>query len=1412
VSEPLDFGEPLPPRKAEPLGFGESLPGAEPLDFGEPLPPLGPSLLDRLGEAVPLIPALRDAYAAKEAALAPAVPAYVAVKRAEALRLADEAELRRKDEGLLGGNLEKGGLYDRAVEATSREFGQFLGAGGEPSTADKLMPETPAEKYKRTQAMLRSGSMPAQLEEQLKEAHDKDALRLRWRIDADRAYRAGAINNEERDAARAGVAPPIVLAKIEQHKGPSTIGEWAEDFNPVRSAIHALGAGGRAIEKVATGGRGYAQASRDAMEKLRNDPGSMTHDDAIFAGLPLVGRFLFGQDGEDAGVVANDLVFSTVLDPINIVGGPALTAGGRVARGIHRMKLGQAANLGIDMTEDMARYEATAAKLGTSPDLAVTMADQVVARQRTAATLAGVPIERLVPVVGPAASKALHQGLGWTGDMAKRALGPERAKRLAYDYRFTSLLTPAEQNRLLMDYLKSKQTRHMAAQIKTRFEADGKGLKAARSRFDRATGNAEVAQRRAMLDIFEDGPANELRARVYDGISTKAISRDEGAFLLRAQRRADQMLKAEERAGVQGIAAGVKGVIQRLDESEITYLHHAQTQEWRDAAAKVYKDKTPSEINDILMPSLKGLMTPGHGRERAWNMPVREANFKARGLLEDEARRRGVEIDLSEIRLFHDDVNLIMAARHIKSIKAIHAAELVKGYAEVFSVPAATLGKKFGSLSVLELREAAKVKLEFAQAYRDVWAAVAKDPARFAGGVADEATAARMLAKTKRLSDKALREAKTAEDFAAIRAELDAIAGGPGMYFPEEEFAARRRHARALAKGEAAAVEGIEAAGRAAEVYAEVAPLAGTAPGATRALREARVGFRGKTAPDVLPGSLDRLRGATDDLATLHGLKSDWKVFDDDALPWLKGRALPPEIAEIVDKARVAEATKPGWVAAAWDFHQQWWKAWSLGPRPSFHTRNYASGKLATWYEDALHPVSEYLSKLFMSPVDSSRATFTLGGKRVGLHAEHEAFEQLGGRGVRYTESIQQMADGLEAKLAGDERWQALAAGKVGKTPLERAGRTIQAYVPLTTMTTSKSLALRAGAFTGNLVEHDLRFSHYLGRRLKGDSQIDAILSVKRAHFDYGEVTATERKGLGRVFTFYNYLRNNAEFQLGNLLTKPGKIARKEHAIDVLSGKGDQSEYGGIPEELFPEYMRKAGLAKVGKVINGRVHAYTRSGFDTTWDLNRFGDVDDGIMGSMATPIQLALGLATGRDTYSERSLRGLETNAPGGYGSSREFFGNRVHPITAFTGEKLLPAGPLEAHRLGVFGGKAAQPLYGIKGEPVSWRIPLPFHERADEPDRPQPPVGERIARYLIGMRPYEVELWKEGRRRYYADHAESKESQRKAARETSTQDQQRLLLQALEYRARSEKTVADYAKAGIKLEAPSDPLPGYQ
>ena len=128
------------------------------------------------------------------------------------------------------------------------------------------------------------------------------------------------------------------------------------------------------------------------------------------------------------------------------------------------------------------------------------------------------------------------------------------------------------------------------------------------------------------------------------------------------------------------------------------------------------------------------------------------------------------------------------------------------------------------------------------------------------------------------------------------------------------------------------------------------------------------------------------------------------------------------------------------------------------------------------------------------------------------------------------------------------------------------------------------------------------RMVHYLYRREHQKMSIaDSAFEVKKAHFDYEDLTDFERKKLKVFIPFYTWTRKNIPYQIQALVSRPGKYSTfPKFAIEANKAAG------GEEGEIVPEYMANNFSFKVpvGK------HTYFTPQLGMA-DLARFGESRD---------------------------------------------------------------------------------------------------------------------------------------------------------------------------------------------------------
>lgn len=223
-----------------------------------------------------------------------------------------------------------------------------------------------------------------------------------------------------------------------------------------------------------------------------------------------------------------------------------------------------------------------------------------------------------------------------------------------------------------------------------------------------------------------------------------------------------------------------------------------------------------------------------------------------------------------------------------------------------------------------------------------------------------------------------------------------------------------------------------------------------------------------------------------------------------------------------------------------------------------------------------------------------------------------------------------------------------------------------------------ENVVLRSGTYIGRRIEDNSRLTLFIDQMRKhGDPDI-AAQEVKKALFDYSELTPTER-AIKKVVPFYTYMRKNTPLQLQTLLTNPGKISNLGHFQDNMQ-KG-APEIDGKP---LPQYALQGGSMPL---IGG----------------------DTPIVGSMATPFQAAMAqLQPLLELASQAPGTPKDLRSEGGSGKAiRELLGNvgggpvdlAKFSVEQATGKSLLTGSDLPEGTGGKRLAKTLAPLYG-KGD----------------------------------------------------------------------------------------------------------------
>lgn len=133
-----------------------------------------------------------------------------------------------------------------------------------------------------------------------------------------------------------------------------------------------------------------------------------------------------------------------------------------------------------------------------------------------------------------------------------------------------------------------------------------------------------------------------------------------------------------------------------------------------------------------------------------------------------------------------------------------------------------------------------------------------------------------------------------------------------------------------------------------------------------------------------------------------------------------------------------------------------------------------------------------------------------------------------------------------------------------------RSERSPQDFNPLS----RENVAFRAAENVGITVEDHARLAHFIDRLQKGDTPLDAALSVKKYLYDYTNLTTFEKNVMRRFIPFYAFTRFNLPLQLKELVKQPKYAAvmgKFQNFMDELSTQVTGEDIGN---EDLPKYLR----------------------------------------------------------------------------------------------------------------------------------------------------------------------------------------------------------------------------------------------
>jgi hypothetical protein len=275
------------------------------------------------------------------------------------------------------------------------------------------------------------------------------------------------------------------------------------------------------------------------------------------------------------------------------------------------------------------------------------------------------------------------------------------------------------------------------------------------------------------------------------------------------------------------------------------------------------------------------------------------------------------------------------------------------------------------------------------------------------------------------------------------------------------------------------------------------------------------------------------------------------------------------------------------------------WKALTLFIFPSYHTRN-AVGNVFNNFLAGLRDPTYYAraAKFQNTPLDSATEVFNVAGRKLNTA---DFAEELANFGItnQFAALIDLPGSGVKDLF-------------VGQVPFLGAG-------------------LDKGLKAGNLIENNARIAHFMWRLDKGDTALDAAISVKRHLFDYADLTVWEKTYMRRAAPFYAWTRFNLPLQIRGLVEHPNVYASIGDIIDAT-----EADAGGASDKdrLLAKWMTDNTQVQVGTDQEGNPEYLLLGGWIPAADLNDLWHPLKKLKNDISPILKLPAELALNKDAF----------------------------------------------------------------------------------------------------------------------------------------------------------------------------------
>ena len=449
------------------------------------------------------------------------------------------------------------------------------------------------------------------------------------------------------------------------------------------------------------------------------------------------------------------------------------------------------------------------------------------------------------------------------------------------------------------------------------------------------------------------------------------------------------------------------------------------------------------------------------------------------------------------------------------------------------------------------------------------------------------------------------------------------------------------------------------------------------------------------------------------------GVRADAAPANYVTVPEIPGVKFAPEVAQRLNRSyqTLTNTEEISKFLKVYDGAQNWWKMWSLGARPAYHSKN-TIGNLWNNYLAGVNTPKPYADA---AAFQVKLAKNNMNGSIAGYKTD-ELYEAMATRGIfgegQYSGDI---ARTVEDVLKGGS------------------------YNPFTLST--RNPILRGGFKVGQTIEDNARIALFIDSLNKGKNFDQAASQVRKYLFDYGDLSPFERSTLKRLMPFYTWSRKNLPLQLEAIVRHPDKVNKLNLARENIQFETDVPDIEDVPDYIrsaMPIYGAEKFLGE--PAVPGTAKAITLQNLIPFSDLTTFTKfLDTETAAPMTERGKLSSTIST--------ALGGVSPllKAPVEYMANYDFFRRKnIEEFKGQTADMLGQKMPVHLAKLlsnivmlneidranpgGVFGTRSVDP---VSKEVTTTPGILGFTPRETRIDLPE---EQREAQYLTGIRVYDI------------------------------------------------------------------------